>query len=88
MKMNLNDDTGIGLTIFDRPEHTRSVLNSLEKNGVEHLYVFSDGPRTPSEASQVERTRDVVWEVTSYDVTVVTHEENLGVKDTLINADD
>lgn len=83
-----SDDTGIGLLVFDRPEHTRAVLDGLERNEIDHLYVFADGPRPGDDESKIATTRDVITDVDFCDVTPVFRDENLGVKRSFIDAYD
>jgi len=76
----------VGLIVFNRPEHTREVLRGLERNGIDHLYVFADGPPTDDDRDAIESTRDVVREVEFCDVDLVAREENYGVRRSWIAA--
>ncbi len=71
--------TPIILIIFNRPQETRKVIDSLRLIKPEKLYVIADGPRTPGELSLCEATRAVMetidWEC---DIQKKYSEKNLG----------
>lgn len=81
-------DTGIGILVYDRPEHTQAVLEGFSRNDIEQLYVFADGPATEKKVPQVEATRDVVREADFCDIELIAREENLGVEESFIKAYD
>ena len=59
--------TPILLISFNRPEHTRIVLESIMKSGTHDLYVFQDGPREGKIEDKVRgaEVKSVVKELTS-----------------------
>lgn len=82
------DDTGIGLFVFDRPEHTKQVLDGLKRNDVDKLYVFADGPGPDHDVDAITATREVVRAVDFCDVELVARDENYGVQESWIAAYD
>jgi len=77
----------IALFTYKRPEHTRVTLESLIGNrGFEdsQLYVFSDGPRTKSDAEAVRETREVIRSYKLRNVEVIESEGNLGLASSII----
>jgi hypothetical protein len=73
------DTTGIAVFTYDRPNHLRQVLNGIEKNDIEHLYVFSDGPADSGDADRVRAVRSIITDINFCSTTVVARDENLGV---------
>lgn len=86
--MSSTEATGIGLLVFNRPTHTRRVLDGLAANDIDHLYVFADAPRSEEEWADVERTREVVKETEFCNIELIERDENLGLEDSFISAYD
>lgn len=78
--MTLDKDTGLGLFVYDRPEHTRRVLAGLEQNDVDHLYVFADGPGPDADEDAVTATREVIRDIDFCTVELVERSKNYGVE--------
>ncbi len=77
----------IVLLIHKRPEHTRTLLQSLTANrGVEDtpLYVYCDGPKLPEEIPLVEEARQVVRSFHLPRVTMIERSHNVGIARSLI----
>lgn len=73
--------TPVLLLIFNRPETTRKVFESIRKAQPPALFVFSDGPRRgrPDDVANCAKTRDIISEVDwPCDVQRLFYEENLG----------
>ncbi len=71
--------TAILLIIFNRPAHTRQVLDALRRVRPGTLLVAADGPRSAAEAVTCAQAREVMREV-DWDCTLLTNfsEMNLG----------
>ncbi len=71
----------VALIIFNRPPHTRRVLNEIRKYKPSRLLVIADGPRSEGEATQCEAARSVIREV-DWDCEVLTNYSsvNLGCR--------
>jgi hypothetical protein len=72
-------ETGLGLFVYNRPEHTRRVLDGLRENDPEHLYVFSDGPKSDADAQRVNEVRAIIDDIDWCETELVAHEENVGL---------
>lgn len=74
-------ETPVVLLVFNRPEHTRRILQAIGRVRPKRLYVVADGPRTPKEADLCSRTRAVLDEI-DWDCEVQTDfsEVNLGCR--------
>lgn len=77
--------TGIAVFAYDRPVHLERVLSGLESNGVEHIYVFADGP---SEKPGVAVVRKVIDAINWCETTVVARDENLGLARSVVRGVD
>ena len=68
------------LVIFNRPDTTLQVINSIKQYKPEHLYIASDGPRDYREKKIVESTRKLVLNNIDWDCEVKTlfREKNVG----------
>ncbi|CAA9217102.1 MAG: hypothetical protein AVDCRST_MAG56-206 [uncultured Cytophagales bacterium] len=76
------------LFVYNRPEHTRRTVASLQACDLareSHLYVFADGPKTPADAPNVQAVRQCVQSVEGFgQVTVTAREENRGLARSVI----
>ncbi len=73
------------LFTYNRPEHTRAVLDSLNDNTLAYatdLHIFSDGPKDKTAEKQVEEVRKLLRQFASdcafRSVTIHESKENLG----------
>lgn len=73
----------IVLFVYNRPEHTLSTLNALEKNNLaseSELFVFSDGAKSNSDRSGVEKVREIIKRPFGFKkITLIENSENLGL---------
>lgn len=76
------------LFTYNRPEHTRKVLEALRGNpeaAESELVIFSDGPRTPEAMPAVQAVRDLCREVAGFaQVTLVERPLNLGLAKSIL----
>jgi len=76
------------LTVFNRADHAKKVLDSLAKNELakfSELYIYSDGPRKPEEEAKVKAVRAVLKNVKGFKkVTVVAAPKNKGLANSVI----
>jgi len=74
-------DTPVLLLVFNRPDETAGVFESIRNTAPKHLYIAADGPRKfkTGEAELCERVKQIVAEI-DWDCQVHTlyREENLG----------
>ena len=69
------------LFVYNRPQHTRRLLDSLLANDecrLSSLYVYSDGARDEASASAVAEVRAIVHSVTGFArIEVIERENNI-----------
>lgn len=83
----------IALFIYNRPEKTRSVIESLLKNAEaidSELFIFSDGPKNEKSVEGVKKNREYIHEIKKQEgigfksVSLVEREKNWGLANSLI----
>lgn len=76
--------------VFNRPEHTRAVLDRIRRAAPPRLYVHCDGPRPdkPGEADKVARVRDLIEHEVDWDcqITRIYRDGNLGLREGVYDA--
>lgn len=88
--------TPICLFVYERPEHTQQTLKALLKNKraeETQLIVFSDAPKHPENAANVQKTRDYVKDILSSNSTfahvdIIERKENRGLAKSIIEGVD
>jgi hypothetical protein len=79
----------IGLFVYARPEHTRQTLEALQANGLAHqseLFVFADGAKSELDIARVSAVRRLIRSIRGFkSVTVVEHQRNLGLSQSVIS---
>ncbi|WP_332897135.1 glycosyltransferase family 2 protein [Haladaptatus sp. CMSO5] len=71
--------TGIAVFAYNRPDHLKRVLAGLQKNNVDHIYFFADGPKNKQDKRQVEAVREVIDKVDWCQKNVTCYDHNLGL---------
>lgn len=91
-EFNFINPAPIVLFIYNRPEHTRRVLNALSENfGADQseLYVFADGPKegaSTGEINIIEETRNVIKEKKwCKKVHLIKRDKNMNLEDNVID---
>jgi len=76
------------LFVYNRPEHTRRTITSLQGCDLareSHLFVFADGPKSPADATNVQAVRQLLQSVEGFaGVTVAAREANQGLARSVI----
>jgi GT2 family glycosyltransferase len=83
----MNAPAPIAVFAYNRPEHTRRVLESLQAAAgfeASRLHVFCDGPRTPADTDTVLQTRAVVREAAAAGAQITERDANLGLAASII----
>jgi len=75
--------TGIAVFAYNRPEHLKRVLSGLRRNGIEHLYIFADGPKNEDDKQQVSDVRNIIAQIDWCQTTVTARDRNLGLAESL-----
>jgi len=78
-------NTAVVLFVYNRPEHTKAVLNGLEKNKLQKLYVFCDGLKKQEDFDKVEKTKNIVRNIDWCEVEFFENNKNLGLAQSVIN---
>jgi hypothetical protein len=78
----------IALFVYNRPEHTRKTIGSLQQNAhasQSDLFVFSDGPKNEAGAAAVQQVRSYIRTIRGFrSVTIIEREQNLGLANSVI----
>jgi len=78
----------VALITYNRPEHTKKVLNALEKLQISKLYIFSDAPKTDKNYAAVEETRKIISGIKWIDAEIIIQKENQGLAKSIVKATD
>lgn len=73
----------VALFAWRRTELLAETLSCLRRDGVQLVYAFSDGPRTPEQAPEVERVRELLRSVDWADLRLKERRENLGLGESI-----
>jgi hypothetical protein len=75
--------------VYNRPQHTETVLNALKKNTLAKdslLYVFSDAAKKEKDFENVNKVREIINEIDGFKEVIVTEAEtNIGCADSIIS---
>ena len=79
----------IALFVYNRPKHTASTVESLQKNVLANesdLFIFSDGPNRPSQYGMVNSVREYISDITGFkSVVIVERDRNKGLANSIID---
>lgn len=80
-------ETPVLLLVFNRPQHTKQVLEAIACASPKRLYVSCDGPRNESDASKINLVWALVDQLVQWPCTIVKREvaENAGCKQSVVN---
>jgi hypothetical protein len=73
----------VALFVYRRSAQLPRTLECLRANGVEQLYVFSDGPDGESAAADVSAVRELISALDWIEPIVIAREENLGLSSSI-----
>lgn len=78
----------IALFVYNRPNHTRQTVESLQKNKLakeSDLFIFADGAKAEKDKEAVQQVADYITTVDGFkSVTIVKQEKNLGLANSII----
>jgi hypothetical protein len=77
--------TGIALFVYNRPEHTKKVLDGLKRNGIEKLYIFADGPKNQEHLSAVKEVGSIIELIEWCQTEVINSDYNKGLANSIID---
>lgn len=82
----------IALFVYNRPEHTRLVIDSLLKNELSKsskLFIFADGPKqnaTIVEKEKIDSTRQLIKSINGFkEVIIIESDVNKGLAESVVN---
>ncbi len=84
--MEKKDETPVILITYNRPLHTRLVLNSLKSHNRKNIYIFSDGPKNNIDSAKVEETRALFKNIDWCKPKIIEREKNLGLAMSIVGA--
>ena len=83
---NQDKEIPVVLVTYNRPEHTKQVIDSLRKHKVKNLYVFSDAPKSQKDVEKVIQTRKLIESIDWTIPEVVFQKENKGLAKSITSA--
>ena len=79
-------NTPVVLITYNRPRHTRKVLDALRKHNVQNLFVFSDGPKSEEDLSHIYETRLLIHRIDWTAPQIIEQDTNLGLAKSIVGA--
>jgi hypothetical protein len=77
------------LFVYNRPEHTRRTIESLQKNkfsGESDLFIYADGPRQPEHEQAVKEVQDYLATITGFKkIEIKKRDKNFGLASNIID---
>lgn len=77
------------LFVYNRPLHTRSTIEALQKNELAQksdLFIYSDAPRNEAAIHSVNQVREYIKTIDGFkNVTIVERQKNWGLSDSIID---
>jgi SAM-dependent methyltransferase len=74
----------VALFVYNRPVQVRRVLESLRRNDISTLYIFSDGPKGPADTRAVNEVRELVRSIRWISPEVVERPVNHGIRASML----
>ena len=82
------NDIPVALITYNRPAHTKKVLNELSKHHIQNLYIFSDAPKNGNDVEKVNATRKLFKGIDWTQPNIIYQETNQGLAKSIISAVD
>jgi len=76
--------TGIVLFVYNRPNHTKKVLERLKKNNISKLYIFSDGSKDEKYNAKVKEVRNLIRKIDWCETEIHINLENKGLANSIV----
>jgi hypothetical protein len=80
----MSNKTGIVLFVYNRPYHTKKVLEGLKKNNISKLYIFSDGSKNEKDKTQVKEVRNLIRNIDWCETEIHINLENKGLANSIV----
>jgi len=84
--LRAGEDVPVVLICYNRPHHTRQVLESLRRHNTKNLYVFSDAARSIDQTEPVARVRRLIRGIDWTTPEIIERSENLGLARSIVEA--
>lgn len=85
----MNNLAPIILFVYNRPNHTKRVINALKLNPLasqSKLFIFSDGPKDKNTENKVQAVREYIKTINGFkEITIFEKNENIGLAESIIN---
>ena len=75
--------TGIALFVYNRPKHTKKVLEGLRKNRIDKLYIFADGLKKEEHKKDVDEVRALIDNIDWCETEIIKSETNKGLANSI-----
>jgi len=76
----------VAVVAYNRPDHTRQVLDALRDYGVDKLYLFADATKKPEHQESVGQVRELLRSVNWTDTELIERETNFGLAKSIVGA--
>lgn len=76
--------TGLALFVYIRPEHTKKVIESIQRNHFEKIYIFQDGLRNEKDRADWEKVTELIKGINFTETEIHISEENKGLANSII----
>lgn len=78
-------ETPVAVIVYNRPDHTRKLIEKLAKFKFKHLVFIADGPRTVADKERCSEVREMVKVDWGCEVDYVFSDINLGCKERVVS---
>lgn len=78
-------NTGIALFVYNRPKHTKKVLNGLKENNIDKLYIFADGIKKEEHKEAVNKVRNIIDSINWCETEIIKNDRNKGLADSIVD---
>lgn len=76
--------TGITLFVYNRPQHTKQVLEGLKQNNIKKLYIFADGLKKEEHKTGWEEVRSLISEINWCETEIIKSDINNGLAKNIV----
>jgi len=77
--------TGITLFVYNRPYHTKKVLEGLKMNNISKLYIFSDGSKNHKDKAEIKEVRNLIRTIDWCETEIHISFENKGLANSIVD---
>ncbi len=81
----MGSKTGIVLFVYNRPHHTKEVLEGLKKNNISQLYIFSDGSKNERDNEEIKEVRCLIRNINWCNTEIHVSFQNKGLANSIVD---